>query len=220
MLARRLLKRLLGHTEFYHFCSWLSGEYYSSRRTQYRPDQFKYFGEGAHVANGVKINMPGRVILKDYANIGKGTMINSSGGLYVGRYSGISYDCVIWTGEHRYRGSKAIPFDQCLDLKPVVIHDFVWIGTNVKIPPGKNIGEGAIVGMGSVIGKDVPPLAIMFGNPAEIIGYRDKNHFEKCKTEGLVCSSLIDGDKYEERIIPLYKRKFKSEMFELGLLDL
>jgi UDP-2-acetamido-3-amino-2,3-dideoxy-glucuronate N-acetyltransferase len=49
------------------------------------------------------------------------------------------------------------------------------IGANSVILPGVTIGEDALVGAGSVVTKDVPNRAVVAGNPASIIGYRDKN---------------------------------------------
>ncbi|MFZ5502753.1 MAG: acyltransferase [Pseudomonadota bacterium] len=54
-------------------------------------------------------------------------------------------------------------------IKPVKISDRVWIGLNAIILKGVTIGEGAIVGAGSVVTKDVPPYTIVAGNPARII---------------------------------------------------
>lgn len=53
--------------------------------------------------------------------------------------------------------------------RPIVIGDKVWIGINSTILPGVRIGYGAIVGAGSVVTKDVPPLTVVAGNPARII---------------------------------------------------
>jgi len=52
------------------------------------------------------------------------------------------------------------------------------IGANSVVLPGVTIGEEALVGAGSVVTKDVPSRAVVAGNPARIIGYRDKN--ESC----------------------------------------
>jgi len=49
------------------------------------------------------------------------------------------------------------------------------IGANSVILPGVTIGEEALVGAGSVVTEDVPSRAIVAGNPARIVGYRDKN---------------------------------------------
>lgn len=49
------------------------------------------------------------------------------------------------------------------------------IGANSVILPGVTVGEDALVGAGSIVTKDVPSRAIVAGNPACIMGYRDKN---------------------------------------------
>lgn len=52
---------------------------------------------------------------------------------------------------------------------PIIIQDKVWIGFNVIILKGVTIGEGAVVGAGSVVTKDVPAWAVVGGNPAVIL---------------------------------------------------
>ena len=54
----------------------------------------------------------------------------------------------------------------------VVIGDRVWIGYRAIILPGVSIGEGAVVGAGAVVTKNVEPYAIVAGNPARKIGER------------------------------------------------
>jgi len=56
-----------------------------------------------------------------------------------------------------------------VERKPVEIHSKAWIGFNAIILKGVTIGEGAIVGAGSVVTKDVPPYTIVAGNPAKVI---------------------------------------------------
>lgn len=63
-----------------------------------------------------------------------------------------------------------------------VIGNDVWIGRNAIIMGGVTIGDGAIVGAGAVVTKDVPPYAIVAGVPAKIIKYR----FSKEVIEGLL----------------------------------
>lgn len=53
--------------------------------------------------------------------------------------------------------------------KPVYIADKAWIGFNVLILKGVTIGEGAIIGAGSVVTKDVAPWTMVGGNPAKLI---------------------------------------------------
>lgn len=57
----------------------------------------------------------------------------------------------------------------------VAIGSRVWIGYRALILPGLKIGEGAVVGAGAVVTKDVDPFTIVAGNPARKIGQRNKN---------------------------------------------
>ena len=60
---------------------------------------------------------------------------------------------------------------QYVTKSKVTVKDKAWIGFNSIILKGVTIGEGAIVGAGSVVTKDVPDWAVVAGNPAKIIKY-------------------------------------------------
>ncbi len=53
--------------------------------------------------------------------------------------------------------------------RPVTIEDYVWIGANSIILPGVTIGRGSVIGAGSVVHKDLPPMVVAAGNPATIV---------------------------------------------------
>lgn len=55
-------------------------------------------------------------------------------------------------------------------MAPVTIGDKVFIGARAIILRGVTIGNGAVIGAGAVVAKDVPPMAIVAGNPAKVIG--------------------------------------------------
>ena len=59
--------------------------------------------------------------------------------------------------------------------EPVVIDDYVVIGTRVTILPGVHIGEGAVVATGAVVTRDVAPYTVVGGVPAIFIRNREKN---------------------------------------------
>lgn len=91
-------------------------------------------------------------------------------------------------GEHKYTCISTYPY-KSIDLKmgyesiskgEILIKDDVWIGYNSLILSGVTIGQGAVIAAGSVVVKDVPPYAIVGGNPAKIIKYRfDKEVIDK-----------------------------------------
>ena len=64
------------------------------------------------------------------------------------------------------------PQSDRINYHQVVIGSDVWIGCNAMILGGVHIGNGAIIGACSVVAKDVPPYAIVVGNPARIVKYR------------------------------------------------
>jgi acetyltransferase-like isoleucine patch superfamily enzyme len=54
----------------------------------------------------------------------------------------------------------------------IIIEDDVWIGVNAVILGDVKIGRGAVVGAGSIVTKNIPPYAIVAGNPAKVIKQR------------------------------------------------
>jgi acetyltransferase-like isoleucine patch superfamily enzyme len=218
LLLRKTIKRWFGNTTSGRFIAWLWDKFKLEQSCVYRPEQFREYGQGVKIAGDVRINMPSRVILKDRVFINRGANINSTGGLYIGENSGLGINCTIFTWQHRYFDAEAIPFDNWAEIKPVIIREFVYIGAGVSILPGIEIGEGAIIGMGSVITRNVPPLAVVMGNPAQVIMYRDKQHYYKCKEEGRFGSLNLVGH-YVFTVPKMVKRRYRKELEALGMLD-
>ncbi|MBQ1372353.1 MAG: acyltransferase [Oscillospiraceae bacterium] len=83
-------------------------------------------------------------------------------------------DCMIFTTNHGMLRTN-IPMWQQESSPPaaVIIGNDVWIGARVIILPGVHIGDGSVIGAGSVVTKDVAPYSIVAGNPARLIRMRE-----------------------------------------------
>jgi acetyltransferase-like isoleucine patch superfamily enzyme len=137
----------------------------------------------------VRTNGPYRVIYPKNLKIAPNVhfagnfFIHARGGVSIGENCHISRNFVCYSYNHNYEGT-ALPYDDTAIIKPVEIGCNVWIGMNVCITPGVTIGEGAIIGLGAVVTRDVPPLAIVGGNPASILKFRNSEHYYRLKEEG------------------------------------
>lgn len=104
--------------------------------------------------------------------------------LRIGRYCSIASEVMIFLGsEHRVDWVSTYPFtflwEEAKSIKghpatkgDVIIGNDVWIGFRTTILSGVTIGDGAAIGACSIVTRDVPPYAIVVGNPAHIIRYR------------------------------------------------
>lgn len=133
---------------------------------------------------GAEIGNAQNFKIDETSHLKSGTFIEAQGGVTIGRYFHVGRGLTIFSGNHDYESSESIPYGSKSILKPVVIEDFVWCGANVTILPGVKIGEGAIIGAGSIVVKDVPKYAVVAGNPAKVLKYRNIEQFEKLKKQG------------------------------------
>lgn len=122
-----------------------------------------------------------KINIDDYVYIGPNSKFYGGGGLKIGQNTIIGNDVKILTTNHNYKGDM-LPYDGDAINKDVVIGENVWIASFAFILPGVHIGDGAIIAGGSVVTKDVPKCAIVGGNPARIIKYRDLEHYSKMVT--------------------------------------
>ncbi len=104
--------------------------------------------------------------------------------LRIGNFCSISKGVIILLGgEHRIDWITTYPFSDLFKefrhlvghpatKGHVVIGNDVWIGLNALILSGVQIGDGAVIGASSVVTRDVPPYAVVAGNPARVIKMR------------------------------------------------
>ena len=125
----------------------------------------------------------GEIQIGDYCFVGPQSKIWSSASIKIGNRVLISHNVNIHdntshpldsAGRHKdFVHIRNIGFQENHNLpeKEITIADDVWVGFNATVFKGVNIGKGAIIGANTVVTKDVPPFAVVVGNPARIIKY-------------------------------------------------
>jgi acetyltransferase-like isoleucine patch superfamily enzyme len=111
--------------------------------------------------------------------IGPEAFWSAKGGIEIGKNVIFGPKSTIWTYNHNYKSIEMFPYAKNDILGKVVIKDDVWIGLGALVMPGVTVNEGAIVGAGAVVVKDVPRCAIVAGNPAKTVGTRDESAYAK-----------------------------------------
>jgi len=135
-------------------------------------------GRGTGFSGRIVIHSANNVEIGNNVHIGDNAWIQGDGGLTIGDNCHISRNFTLYTANHRFRGER-LPYDDSLELKPVVIGRNVWIGMNVCVAPGTKIGDGAVIGMGTVVSGDVPACSIIGSEKWRILGCRDKDKYEE-----------------------------------------
>ena len=126
---------------------------------------------GKHINIDRNANIGWHVSLGDYSGIGRNSYIGDY--TQIGTHVMMGPDCLIYTRNHEFSDLQKPMCEQGFkEYKPVMIGNNIWIGGRVIILPGVTIEDGAIIGAGSVVTKDVRRNTIVGGNPAKQIGKR------------------------------------------------
>ena len=128
----------------------------------------KKLGKNCFVMRKVYMVNPRNITIGNNVILNKSVMLDGRGeGLIIGNNVDIAQETNIWTLEHNVDDEN-----HGVISSKVVIDDYVWIASRVTILPGVHIGRGAVVASGAVVVKDVPPMTIVGGVPAKVIGIR------------------------------------------------
>lgn len=152
-------------------------------------------GTGVEIAAGTLITTPGAARIGDDVYVGPRGYIAADGGLTIERGAMIGPLVYIQTSTHVFEGSDllALPYDHRIRRGPVIIGEFAWLGGRVTVLPNVTIGTGSVVGAGSVVVADVPPMTIVAGNPARPLRARDGAAFERLRQQGMSHRRLVGG---------------------------
>jgi acetyltransferase-like isoleucine patch superfamily enzyme len=126
-------------------------------------------GQDSSIAMGCFIT-GNNISIGDNTVVNRFTYLDGRVPLTIGNNVNISHYTLIQTLTHDPQNSDFV----CLS-KPVVIEDNVWVGARAIICPGVTVGEGAVVGAGAVVTRDVSPYTIVAGNPARFVKERTRD---------------------------------------------
>lgn len=145
-------------------------------------------GDHTHVRGELfTFGQGGRITLGKYCYVGEGSKIWSAASVDIGDHVLIAHGCSIMdclthpidamARREHYRNIIHSGHPAQIDLgeKPVRIEEDAWIAAGAIIQRGVTIGARSIVSAGSVVRDDVPPDAIVAGNPARIIRMLNEN---------------------------------------------
>lgn len=135
-------------------------------------------GKNAIIGIPCYIGSPKTLHMEENTAIRPGAIIQNTSKehIYIKKYSAIGIHCTIVTNSHK----STVGIPQVI-LGPSHINDIskdlhidedVWVGTNVTILVGGDLGRGCIVGASSTVTKPVPPYALVIGSPAKIVGVK------------------------------------------------
>ena len=117
----------------------------------------------------------GTVTINQNTFLGEYVTIYGHGGVTIGSNTLIAMHTCIVSSNHTIPADNELIRSKPDILLPVIIGSDVWIGAGCKILGGVTIGDGCVVGAGSVVTKSLPPYSVSVGTPAKVIKYREHN---------------------------------------------
>lgn len=151
---------------------------------------FKFFGINVIFKGGGEIFHEENICIHNHVRIGRDYFLMGVGGIEIGEGTIISRNVCIHSGNHDFKSGDYLPYNTAYLKNKITIGKAVWIGQNVNILPGVTIGDGAIIGMGTTVVKDVLPGEIIVGAASRSIGFRSNVNLDE----------LIRDEKYISKI--------------------
>jgi acetyltransferase-like isoleucine patch superfamily enzyme len=127
-------------------------------------------GKNVKFSTGIVFNRNrNNIFIDNCSRINSNVYFDPAGAyIKIGKYCEVGFNSVFACGTHKLKSD----FKGCRGREvcsPIIIKDFVWVGCNVTVLGGVTIGEGSVIGAGSLVTHDVPPNVLAAGIPARII---------------------------------------------------
>ena len=172
LFIREMLSDVSRFRFFFYLIRNLPGESGFVIREKVLRKRFKVCGKNPRINEGVQIRNIQFMEIGDDVFLGSENFFQAAAGLSIGDNTMLGPGVKIWTQNHKFNDPDKPIAQQGYDFKKVTIGKNVWIGANVFIMPGAEIGA-----------KRIPPYTILAGNPARMIGKREKIEPEENQPE-------------------------------------
>ena len=126
-----------------------------------------HIDEGAHPYPSCKIWAPWNLTMGGHSCLAQDVDCYCVAPVRIGAFAVVSQYAFLCTATHDFRDP-----DFPLQTKRINLESKSWVAAGAFIGPGVTVGEGAVVGARAVVVRDVPPYAIVAGNPARAVGVR------------------------------------------------
>lgn len=130
-------------------------------------------GRASELEDGVVLHaFGGEIELGEQVFLGPYAVVYGQGGVTIGAKTLVAMHCCILSSNHALSPLGVEIRSQPDVLRPTRIGRDVWLGARVTVLGGVTIGDGCVVGAGSLVTKDLPPGAIAYGSPCEVKRFR------------------------------------------------
>tara|TARA_R110001592_G_scaffold119357_3_gene322368 strand:+ start:9428 stop:10300 length:873 start_codon:yes stop_codon:yes gene_type:complete len=171
--------------------------------------KFLYMADGVEIGRGGSTGLNSNVKIGNNVGIFEGTIINPSESVEIGDDVGIGAEVMIWTHGAWLDVTQGFPSD----FGPVKIGNNVWLPARCIVLPNVTIGDDSVIGIGSIINKDIPSGCLAAGSPCKVI---KENCYPKKlnenKMEKLINSILENWEKLlnEKKVYYYHKTEYKN----------
>jgi acetyltransferase-like isoleucine patch superfamily enzyme len=129
-------------------------------------------GKRVTIKRGLRVRKPMNITIGDDASIGCNVILQAHAPIYIGDFTKIAPGVIIVTANH---DTSKRGFQRTITTSPVKIGSNCWLGAGSIVLPGITIGDGTVVGAGSVVTKDLPTEMICVGVPSKPLKPRPKS---------------------------------------------
>ena len=138
-----------------------------AKRNEILHKLFAHYGGGTQLLPPFQCDCGYTISIGEESFVNYGAYFMDGGQITIGDHVYIGPNCGLYTAQHPLRWQERNPgLERAL---PITIGDNCWLGGDVTVLPGVTIGEGCVIGAGSVVTRDIPAGMLAYGSPCKPI---------------------------------------------------